>query len=200
MDITLRIADGFAPNAEQIREEILSANFTDEVGPDGYNYTGICLDNQPDLTKEIAALVGFDVEIKLSCFRVSYEKEMPHNHVHSDGICAKYAGILYLNPNHQRRGGTAFWRHKVGGWDSLPADDELIKDGRDPVEFNLDMVEEWQRKDQWAMCGFAEMKFNRFITYPTKMFHSRYPHEAFGTTLSDGRLIWTVFYDRKGSQ
>lgn len=196
MDIILRVSNNFAPNAEELREKVLSTEFKTETGPDGAKYTGIQTDYQPNLDKEIADLVGFKVDVKLSCYRINYQGEFPGRHVHSDGVCAEYAGILYLNLNHQRRGGTAFWRHRVGGWESMPTDEELIAAGVDPLRFNEDMVEEWKRPEPWELCGFAEMKFNRFITYPTKMFHSRYPHEAFGNNKTDGRLIWTVFYDR----
>jgi hypothetical protein len=49
--------------------------------------------------------------------------------------------------------------------------------------------------EAWEQIALAPMQFNRFITYPTSYFHSRFPHEAFGAGPADGRLIWVCFFD-----
>lgn len=196
MDLTLRVADNFAPNAEELREKLLATEFGTETGPDGADYTGICLEHTPDLSNEMSELMGFKIKESFSFFRINYTLEVMDQFVHSDRICGEYAGVLYLNPPDQCFGGTAFWRHKQCGWDAMPTDEELGDRSVDIPLFKEEMNEEWLRKEPWDMAGFVGMKFNRFITYPTKMFHSRYPHEAFGDKKSNARLIWAVFYDR----
>ena len=57
------------------------------------------------------------------------------------------------------------------------------------------MNREWKDLTYWQQYGMAGMKFNRFISYPTAMFHSRYPFEGFGETPEEARLVWSVFYD-----
>jgi hypothetical protein len=58
------------------------------------------------------------------------------------------------------------------------------------------MTAEWKKLEPWCTQGFVPMQFNRFITYPTSLFHSRFPFEAFGNGPEDGRLIWICFYDK----
>lgn len=196
MDSTLIVADNFTPNVEGLREKVLSSEFKTETGPDGFEYTGICLENLPDLDDRISELVGFKIKEVFSCYRLNYVLEVPHNFVHSDRICGEYGGILYLNTPEQCLGGTAFWRHKHCGWDAMPKDEELEEKGVDTEAFGREMMEEWKQREPWDMTGFVGMKSNRFLTYPTRQFHSRYPHEAFGDSKDNARLIWAVFYDR----
>jgi hypothetical protein len=42
------------------------------------------------------------------------------------------------------------------------------------------MTKEWKKLEPWRQRDFVPMQFNRFITYPTSFFHSRFPFEAFG--------------------
>jgi hypothetical protein len=47
------------------------------------------------------------------------------------------------------------------------------------------------------MTALLPMRFNRFLTYPTCFFHSRYPFEAFGNAPENGRLVWVCFFDKE---
>jgi len=60
------------------------------------------------------------------------------------------------------------------------------------------MNREWKDLTFWEQYHLVPMKFNRFATYPTCLFHSRWPFEAFGKGPEDGRLIWVCFYDVEG--
>lgn len=181
--------DDFAPNALEVRNAVIANGFSSEIGPDGGKYIGISQYQVPHWSKRIGELLGCTIDPKLSCFRLNLAGELPHSWVHSDEICAEWASVLYLNLPEQCQGGTAFWRHKKTGITRTP--------------FNLSqpqhiwLTAEWKKKDAWEQYGMATMKFNRFITYPTCFFHSRWPWEAFGTSPEDGRLIWVCFYDRK---
>lgn len=187
--------DNFAIDALDVRSKVVNGSFDSHQGPDGATYTGISLYPVPQWFERISELLGKPIVPRLSCFRLNLAGEIPHSWVHSDDICATYASVLYLNPSEQCTGGTAFWRHREKGIDSLPSKEELTADGMDADLYYKSMDAEWKDLSLWEQCGFVPMKFNRFITYPTSMFHSRYPHEAFGTGPQDGRLIWICFYD-----
>jgi hypothetical protein len=181
--------DDFASDALAVREAVINGPFRAEKGPDGAVYTGISDYPVPHWQQRIAEARGQRIIPRLSCFRMNLEGEMPHSWVHSDDICAKYASVLYLNLPEQCQGGTAFWRHRILGIDRLPPKSEVGED------FYHCMDADWKILDLWEQIGVVAMKFNRFITYPTCLFHSRYPHEAFGKGPKDGRLIWICFYD-----
>jgi hypothetical protein len=187
--------DGFAADAADVREAVIGGGFTTQTGPDGAIYTGISLYPVPHWYQRIAALVGKKIKPGISCFRMNLAGELPHSWVHSDDICAKFASVLYLNPPDQCRGGTAFWRHKTRCIDRLPSKESLRAQGVDADEFYRTMDREWKELGHWEQVRLVPMEFNRFITYPTSLFHSRFPFEGFGSGPQDGRLIWICFYD-----
>jgi hypothetical protein len=196
--IPLSKFDGFAIDALEVRHAVVRSKFGTHKGPDGADYTGISLLPVPNWIKRISEVVGHPIVSRLSCFRVNLAKELPHSWVHSDGICAQYASVLYLNLPEQCAGGTAFWRHKELGMDRLPSKEALTSRGIDADAFYKQMDREWKELKWWEQTQFVPMKFNRFVTYPTAMFHSRYPFEGFGQDPSSGRLIWACFYDIEG--
>ncbi len=190
------IFDNFAPDAEEVRRAVIGGNFSTEVGPDGALYSGISTYPVPQWFPRIAHLVGSQIKAKLSCFRLNLAGELPHSWVHSDDICATFASVLYLNLPDQCKGGTAFWKHVDKGIERLPSRAELERQTVNADAFYASMDKEWKDLSLWRQANFVPMKFNRFVTYPTCYFHSRYPHEAFGKGPEDGRLIWICFYDR----
>lgn len=190
--------DEFTSDAAEVRKAVVEGQFTTETGPDGAAYSGISMYPVPHWFNRIAELLQRQIEPKISCFRMNLKGEMPHSWVHSDDICAQYASVLYLNEPDQCSGGTAFWRHEALGLDRLPSKESLIGKGVNAEWFYAMMSREWKDLTYWKQVNFVPMKWNRFITYPTCLFHSRYPFEGFGTGPQDGRLIWICFYDLKG--
>lgn len=184
--------DNFAPDAEQVRKAVIQGGFSTETGPDGAEYTGISKFYVPQWFSRIAELLGKGIIPKLSCFRLNLKGELPHSWVHSDDICANFASVLYLNPVEQCSGGTAFWRHKELGINKLPSKESL---GVEWPIFYRQMEQDWKELSHWEQINHIEMAWNRFITYPTSLFHSRFPFEGFGAGPADGRLIWICFYD-----
>ena len=191
----IRQFDVFAHDASLVRSVVVNGGFSTKKGPDGADYTGISLQPVPHWFERIAELIGKPIIPKLSCFRLNLEGELPHSWVHSDDICAKYASVLYLNLPDECRGGTAFWKHADMGIDRL-AKREDMNPGVDYGSYCRMIEGEWKKKDAWKQVAFVEMKWNRFITYPTCLFHSRFPFEGFGSGPKDGRLIWICFYDK----
>lgn len=194
---TLLQFDNFAPDINQIRNDLISAGqFETITGPDGFDYTNVAKWDTPHWHDHLAELLGCEIDVKLSGFRLNLAEELPHSWVHSDDICAQWATVLYMNPPEQCKGGTAFWRHVGLKLDHLPSVEEMMEGDTNAWWF-LDMMNrEWKCLDWWEQVGFVAMKTNRLITYPTCMFHSRYPFEGFGTSPKDARMIWVCFYDR----
>lgn len=187
--------ENFAPDAEAVREAVIAGSFATRQGPDGADYTGISDYAVPHWFARIGEVLGRTVVPRLSCFRLNLAGELPHSWVHSDDICAQYASVLYLNTPEQCTGGTAFWKHAALGVSHLLSREELEARGMDVDAFYKLMNREWKDAEAWRQVAFMEMKFNRFLTYPTCFFHSRWPWEGFGTSPQDGRLIWACFYD-----
>lgn len=181
-----------------MRRAVIAAGFRTETGPDGARYTGISQYAVPHWFDRISELVGAPIVPRLNCFRISLAGEVSEVWVHSDDICAKYASVLYLNGPDQCRGGTAFWKHRALGMSSLWSKDQLETCGMNAGAFYALMEREWRVLDAWEQTGLIPMAFNRFITYPTSLFHSRYPFEGFGSGPEDGRMIWVCFYDKEG--
>lgn len=195
MKHTLSVFDGFTPDFLKIRQQALDAGFGTQTGPDGLEYTGICPLEAPELIEGIEKAIAHKIVPKLSCFRLNLAGEKPHSWIHSDDICAQYASVLYMNLPKQCQGGTAFWRHKGIGVDSMPTEEDVQSCGFDTKWFCNMMQKEWNDLTWWEQSGFVGMKSNRLLVYPTSMFHSRYPFEPFGSTPEDGRLIWVCFFD-----
>jgi hypothetical protein len=191
----IRQFDDFAPDAAAVREAVIAGEFSTQHGPDGAEYTGISEYRVEHWKARIAELLGRPIVPRLSCFRLNLAGELPHSWIHSDGICAQYASVLYLNTPEQCTGGTAFWSHVALRTDRLASKEQLTAQGIHADWFYKMMEREWKDLTYWEQKRLVEMKFNRFITYPTSLFHSRFPFEAFGAGPKDGRLIWVCFYD-----
>lgn len=192
--------DDFAPDIEAVRDAVINGEFSTQTGPDGGIYTGISQYQVPQWHERIAEVLGCPIIPQISAFRLNLKGELPHSWVHSDDICASYASVLYLNTPAQCYGGTAFWRHKTLGIDHLPSPAALAEMGVEVSPFYQAMTRDWKDLSLWEQIGVVPMQFNRFITYPTCAFHSRFPFEGFGEGPQDGRLIWVCFYDKGRTQ
>jgi len=199
MNIPGLCVENFAPDALHVREAVIAGQFSTEQGPDGGTYTGISQYPVPQWYERIGEVLGRKITPRLSCFRLNLKGELPHSWVHSDDICAKFASVLYLNLPDQCIGGTAFWKHRALGMSYLLSREELAAHGMDADAFYRLMNREWKDANAWEQVGLMGMQFNRFLTYPTQFFHSRWPWEGFGSSPQDGRLIWACFYDIEGS-
>lgn len=149
---------------------------------------------------------------------IRYNAELPHFDQHSD-----LAGLVYLNPPEQCRGGTAFYRHRATGvarwpWNKdrrleLCAQVGISVDGKTEQEIGdtlwrsyFDPPGERPKRylrgsnDIWDMTKLVDMKYNRAIFYETDLFHAMYVRDDdFGDDLPTRRLTQTLFLsvDRK---
>jgi hypothetical protein len=196
--IPLRIQDDFVPDAQGVREAVVAGEFNEQQGPDGAMYSGISKCTAPERWhRSVAQVVGFPIVVRLEAFRLNLAGELPKSWVHADDICAEHASVLYLTAEEHCKGGTAFWRHAGLGMDRRFTEDDMKARGIRSDVFHSWMTQEWKNLAFWEMTALIPMRFNRFLTYPTCYFHSRYPFEAFGTGPEDGRLVWVCFFDKE---
>lgn len=176
--------------AKLLRGIAVKADYVDWHGPDGELYKRICIIDSVDLTDAIEDVCG-PVKMLGQGFRLNYDGELPNAAIHSDFGWGTHALVLYLNDTEDDLGGTAFWKHKLTGADKIePNDKELLK-----------LVQpDWNNENAWETTKYVPMKFNRATIYESRLFHSRYPFDAFGTTPEDGRLIAVAFFTPTGEE
>ena len=189
--------------AEMLHADLMKAEYKDMVSPaDGVTYPTICTSvEMPNAQALLASLhrnaKPDDVKINLSGFRLGILGDKDDTFCHIDTIYdSQWAAVLYIGK--VCHGGTAFWKHLHTGIDLMPDRRAIEIAGADYNAWHRWMTLETARKDSWVLDGFAAMKFNRIITYPTAKFHSRTPGDIappFGNRVDTGRLVWVAFYD-----
>lgn len=187
MDDTL-VMDDFHPDAHALRAHALSATYVDWPGPDGEVYRRVALTEAPGVRERIEDIYG-PVDMLGMGYRLNYDGELPNAAIHSDIGWGTHALVLYLfdapagaaDDMH----GTAFWRHRKTGADGIePGDIDLFEQVRN----------DWNDAAAWQQKRRVGLRFNRAVMYPSRLFHSRYPFEAFGFTPGDGRLVAVAFF------
>lgn len=195
MKKTLLIIDDLHPNPDGHRKCVLESEFGNRTGPDGGTYSNVSVHHELGLKELVSEAVGYDVNPAISFYRFFLDKEKPHFDVHADNMYDQMASVLYLNPPCEHKSGTAFWRHKETGLEEMPNNEQVISWGHDPKEWFTKFVTDWHDISKWEQVGFVAMKYNRFITYPTRLLHSRWPLEGFGKDKESARLIHVYFYN-----
>ncbi|WP_436637088.1 DUF6445 family protein [Microbaculum sp. FT89] len=120
--------------------------------------------------------------------------------IHFDSSVSQYSGIVYLNPDAQCQGGTAFYRHRELGWDHMPdvASPEMAEAcqryGKTVPEF-LSMITDdgFEIDSKWRQLSVVPMRFNRCLVFDSRLFHARLG--GFGARQTDGRLTQNFFFD-----
>lgn len=114
-------------------------------------------------------------------------------YIHVDHVFSPHVAIVYLSdPETIPSGsGTAFWRHKKYGWETMPNAGELMAVGLTIQGF----IEHWKDPDLWDQIDLIEEKWNRLAIFEANRFHSRWPMKGRGTTPENSRLIWTSWFN-----
>lgn len=193
------VIDDFHPTPVAISKVAQGLNY----GPQewkGHTYNGIGLGYSPEgAYGYLGAIFGCPVKPKLEYFRLGTKSEPTTTYIHADSICAKYAAVWYLSEAPKDViAGTAFWRHKESGLTALPTREALAEKlgGDDKVDpFVAGLNTDGNDESKWDLVGLVGQKFNRIAIYPTNLFHSRYPKDAWGEGVADGRIVWTTFFD-----
>lgn len=171
----------FLSNPQQVREHALKSEYIDWLAPDGETYKRICITDVPGLLEKIETVMG-PVDMLGMGYRLNFNGERPNHAIHSDLGWGTHALVLYLS---EGPSGTAFWYHKATGARSITVGQ---------VELLEQIGDDWNNEEAWELRNFVESKFNRAIIYESKLFHSRYPFEAYGVEPNDGRLIAVAFF------
>lgn len=188
--LTQLILDEFHPIAKPIAVLAKSLDF----GPkewEGHVYKGIGMGYSPAKFYEIlSSNLGRTVSPKLEYFRLGTSGDESTTYIHADNACSEHAAVWYLTDAPEGRvAGTAFWRHNETGRERLSEEDrknpELI------AKLQTDGLDE----SKWTLVGLCGQKFNRCVVYPSNLFHSRYPKDAWGADSKNGRVVFTSFFD-----
>lgn len=158
---------------------------------EGHVYKGIGLGYVPELFYEILGNnLGRIITPNLHYFRLGTKEDSPTTYIHADSGCSKYAAVWYLTEAPDDVvAGTAFWKHKATGLEQISEQDRAASN-------LLQMLDaDGADESKWKMVGLCGQKFNRCVVYPTNIFHSRYPQDAWGNNASNGRIVFTSFFD-----
>lgn len=175
------VLDDFFPEFDRVREHAKLSYYYDWVGPDEKVYKRITLLHVPGMYDKLCETLGL-VRIASMGYRLNYTGEAPNQSIHSDLGYATHACVVYLNEGDS---GTAFWRHKKTGADSI---------GYGQTELFEQIKDDFEAPDAWEQRLLVPTKKNRAVIYRSNLFHSRYPFDAFGSTPDDGRLIALAFF------
>lgn len=192
--------DNFHPAPQAIARVAKTLSY-EPIELKGVTYRGVGQGYSPEgIYGMIAALFGSTpIRPTMEHFRLGTKTEKPTTYIHADSTCAKYAAVWYLSEAPSDViAGTAFWKHRELGIEGINGRDHMVElaGGEDKLEaFGRRMDEEGNDESKWQMTGLVGQKFNRITIYPTTVFHSRYPQDAWGGTVNDGRLTWACFFD-----
>lgn len=206
MQQTITVIDDFHPLAKTITRVAKTLNYSEPINYAGHTYHGMSQEYEPELYKETLEVgLARDVLIKQWYFRLGTKTgNEPTTHIHADSICAQYAAVWYLSkPPAGVEAGTAFWKHIQFAIESTPTLVELQKiwpQEDQKISGYADRFLDQINKDggdesKWVRTVLIPQKFNRLVIYPTKLFHSRFPRDAWGDGTADGRLIHVSFFD-----
>lgn len=207
----LRVIDDLLPDPAAWRAAALALPFR-AVQYAGQNFPGRQTDGQPcrELMQRIATLLGRPVKWSSpdnGAYRLSLAGSTARADIHVDQPAAHsvrhHAGVLYLNPPQQCRGGTQFWRHRATGWERRPSAAELRQHGYASA---ADFQHRWLKRAEqapfealkagrldWEPLLEVPMRWNRLVVYRSDFFHSI--SDVFGSSPDDGRLVQLFFFE-----
>ena len=126
-------------------------------------------------------LIDYDIRDAKFEFRYSTQDTIKRQSCHADNV--DYAGIVYLTLPQSCQGGTWFYKHIPTGHFYLHPECY--------GEYN------YRNADEWEKVYEVDMKFNRFVFYPGKLFHA-VAIPFFGQTIEDSRLTENIFLKVNG--
>lgn len=99
-------------------------------------------------------------------------------------VVDKFNAVIFLNTKQESRGGTAFYRDKMSGMESVPLDprkyrhfwDQIAKS--DNIENGYDYWHQAQ-SETWDVHHISPMIYNSLLIFPSHLFHSWWhlPHQ-----------------------
>lgn len=199
---SLIILEDFYDDAMAIRKMALSLDYPDPGTAATYSgrNSNKALLNQ-GIVNVFSRMVGEPLvpspQSAVGHFRIGLGRDTGRQDIHVDPY-RDWAAIIYFNLPEQcvGRGGTAFWRHKRLGIDSMP------RDPKDVERYGFKNYEEMRvaiaeqdgvDRSKWELAMTVPMRFNRCILFRSWLWHSH--AENFGDDAESGRLIQVFFFD-----
>ena len=144
------------------------------------------------LKSGIEKALAQDIKVNYSFLRLSTIHKDCDTRIHVDSMMdSEYAWVLYFaNPPFKTpeiTHGTAFFEHIKHGKHFISENNA--------TESNRLILEDSGDINKWKLYKICEMKKNRLLVYPTKLFHSRYPFEGWGENKSNGRVVSAGFFN-----
>jgi hypothetical protein len=192
--------DDFYPAPNAVRHIALKLEYGSQEYQ-GHTYKGIGLGYKPEQADRfLGDVFGRPAKIEMEYFRLGTKNEEPTTYIHADQCIGEWAAVWYLSEAPSDVvAGTAFWRHKELGLTEMPDiayATQKFGDKEFPADYLVQKLnEDGMDESKWDMVGLIPQKFNRLACYNSKLFHSRYPYNGFGTTPADGRIVWTAFFN-----
>ena len=182
----MMVVDNFLASPSELLEEAKAATFGPYVGSDGVQYERVAVHHSKSVKDALDAVMGRPVGMLGMGFRLNYEGENPNHAIHSDLGWGTYALVLYLSEPPHGVSGTAFWRHRATGAERIRKGDTVLLQN---------VAGDWDDFSKWEQTQMIHGKFNRAAIYRSELFHSRWPFEAYGSSIEDGRLIAVAFFN-----
>jgi hypothetical protein len=192
---TLIVHDDFYRDADKVRAVALQSEYSDVRNLNYPGFQSVKCFSSERLIEKFSELIGEKIdsrpdELTFGRFRVMLATSNSRLKVHVDeGV--GWSGLIYLNPDHQCSGGTAFYRHRRTGLYAPPpvtSGSETLANERCALE--RDSLDQ----NAWDRVMFVAMKFNRLILFRgSRLFHSH--THGFGNANESGRLTQNFFFD-----
>ena len=127
-----------------------------------------------EATVKLERLLGIRIESNMFQFRYTLGRTVKRAVCHVDR--AQYTAVMYLTLPEHCRGGTSLFRHRPSN----------------RYEADLEESFDYTNPDLWEEVHRVEMRFNRMVVYPGRLFHSVTP-PFFGDSIENARLSQTMF-------
>lgn len=189
----IKAIENFLPDPARERELALEATYV-TLEHNGLVYRGMSEQPEGEECARLRQILSFEGGVIRTGYRRYLESEENETYIHPDADIAKYTAVLFLNTPDQAKGGTAFWRYRPYNWVAVPRAEELPLQGlKDEPSLWKRILDEGHDEFHWQMWNYVPMGWNRLLIFDSRLFHSRYPKRAFGSTIADGRLIKLYF-------
>jgi hypothetical protein len=172
------ITDNFLPNPKGYLKDALSLEYKTFTFP-GCMFHGIAVMSLDSYVPEVLRKRTPQYPPVLSFIRKSPKGQVEPHFIHTDVDMGEWSALLYLNPEHPRADGTAFWKHIPTGEIENSVPHLRSQEGR-------------QINDKWEIWKSVPAKFNRLVTFPSTYYHSRTIFDNYGSG-NDARLVQVTF-------
>lgn len=181
-DESVRIVDNFYDDPMRVRLAALHSHYdgppplvTGQPQLGGSAWRSTC---PPEVEREaclkLENILGIRIESNIFQFRYTLGSSSKRAICHVDR--SQYTAVMYLTLPEHCAGGTSLFRHKPSN----------------RYEAELDEPFDYSTPESWEEVYRAEMKFNRMVVYPGRLFHSPTP-PFFGDNIENARLSQTMF-------